>query len=85
MAWLSIVIALLLIGSIPVFVYLAPAVRSRSVPEVRTDDLSSSMAQTLGDALPRLRIEFAIDHRAAGNGRALTGHRPVVIGCALVA
>ena len=43
------------------------------------------MAQALGDALPRLRIEFAINHRAAGNGRALTGHRLVVIGCTLVA
>ena len=43
------------------------------------------MAQALGDALPHLRIEFAINHRAAGNGRALTGHRLVVIGCTLVA
>ena len=43
------------------------------------------MAQALGGALPRLRIEFAIDHGAAGNGRELTCHRPVVIGCALVA
>lgn len=43
------------------------------------------MAQALCNALSRLRIEFAVDRRAAGNGRALTGHRLVVIGCTLVA
>ena len=42
------------------------------------------MAQAFCDALPRLRIEFAINHRAAGNGRALTGHRLVAIGGTLV-
>ena len=68
----------------PVFVCLAPAVSSRPAAQVRADDLRPSMAQAFCDALPRLRIEFAIDHRAARNGRALTGYRLVVIGCTLV-
>ena len=68
-----------------VLLCLVLTVSSRPAAQVRADDLRPSMAQAFCNALPRLRIEFAIDHRAAGNGRALTGHRLVVIGCALVA
>jgi hypothetical protein len=46
---------------------------------MRNDDLTATMAQPLGDALPGLRIQLAVDNSTTGHRRQLTCHRAVVI------
>jgi len=59
----------LLVPPLCVLVCLCLGLRGRSASQVRTDDLTAAMAKPLGDALPGLRIQLAVDDLTTSHWR----------------